>query len=325
MHRPYRYLLLVLLLAAPLCAQQKRRVAVMDFNYATVQSQVTALFGTNQDVGKGIVDLLIDRLVNDGTYRVIERQAMTKLIAEQNFSNSNRADTTTAAKIGKLLGVDTIIIGDITQFGRDDHSTGAGAAASGLSKYGLGGIGVHKSKAVVAITARMVDVNTGEILASTTASGQSSRSGADLVGAGGGATGAGGGGFNMGSSNFGQTILGEAVKQSVDKLAIGLEANAAKLPVAAPPPRVPVSGLVADATGNDITINVGASAGVRVGDTLAITRVGRVIKDPATGKPLRSIETQLGQITVTSVDDGSAVGTFSGTGVVKVGDKVKTP
>ncbi len=325
MRRTNILIALSLFCTASLFAQEKRRVAVMDFNYGTVATSVAAIFGTNQDVGRGIVDLLVDRLVNDGTYRVIERQAMSKLIAEQNFSNSNRADPTSAAKIGKLLGVDTIIVGDITQFGRDDHNTSAGGVGSTLGHYGLGGVGVHKAKAVVAVTARMVDVNTGEILASVTGTGESSRSGTDLAGGGASGWSGGGGHLDMGSSNFGQTIIGEAVKASVAQLATGLEANSAKLPVAAAPAPVPVAGLVADATGNDIVINVGSSSGVKVGDKLAITRVSRVIKDPTTGKPLRSIETPIGQLTITSVDAGSAVGTFTGTGPVKVGDTVKTP
>ncbi|HEY6374953.1 MAG TPA: CsgG/HfaB family protein, partial [Edaphobacter sp.] len=262
MRRTNALIVLSLLVTAPLFAQEKRRVAVMDFNYGTVATSVAAIFGTNQDVGKGIVDLLIDRLVNDGTYRVIERQAMSKLIAEQNFSNSNRADPASAAKIGKLLGVDTIIVGDITQFGRDDHNTSAGGVGSTLGHYGLGGIGVHKAKAVVAVTARMVDVNTGEILASVTGTGESTRSGTDLGGGGASGWSGGGGHLDMGSSNFGQTIIGEAVKASVAQLATGLESNSAKLPVAAAPAPVPVSGLVADATGNDIVINVGSSSGV---------------------------------------------------------------
>ena len=52
--------------------QEKHRVAVMDFGYGTVMTSVQALFGSNQDVGKGIVDLLVNQLVNDGTYRIIE-------------------------------------------------------------------------------------------------------------------------------------------------------------------------------------------------------------------------------------------------------------
>src|SRR6266704_119164 len=98
-------------------AQSKKRVAVLNFDYATVQSGVAAIFGSNQDVGKGIADLLVDKLVTDGTYSVIERKMLDKILAEQNFSNSDRADATSAAKIGKVLGVDAIIIGSITQFG----------------------------------------------------------------------------------------------------------------------------------------------------------------------------------------------------------------
>ena len=106
----------------------------MNFDYATVQSSVAALFGTNQDIGKGIADILVDKLVNDGAYSVIERKQLDKILAEQNFSNSDRADPNSAAKIARILGVDAIIVGSITQFGRDDKSTdvGGGAASSAL-------------------------------------------------------------------------------------------------------------------------------------------------------------------------------------------------
>src|SRR5690348_11177726 len=116
---------LVLVSGAVLRAQAaatKHRIAVLDFNYATVMTTSQAVFGTNVDIGKGISDMLIDRLVNDGTFRVIERNQIDKILNEQNFSNSNRADPATAAKIGHVLGVDAVIVGDITQFGRDDQS-----------------------------------------------------------------------------------------------------------------------------------------------------------------------------------------------------------
>ena len=102
---------------------RKKRVAIFDFDYATVQTASAAAFGTNVDVGKGISDLLVRHLVQDGTYSVIERKAMDKILAEQNFSNSDRADANSAAKIGRLLGVDAIIVGSITQFGNDNSST----------------------------------------------------------------------------------------------------------------------------------------------------------------------------------------------------------
>jgi curli biogenesis system outer membrane secretion channel CsgG len=324
-----RKFLLVLLLGVlafqPAWSQDKHRVAVMDFGYGTVETSVQAIFGTNQDIGKGITDLLVNQLVNDGTYRVFERAALDKILNEQNFSNSDRANPATAAKIGALAGVDTIIIGDITTFGRDDKNYGGGAVGYGLGKFGMGGLGVHKAKAVVEITARMVDVNTGEILASVTGRGESKRSGTDMLGGGGSGWSGGGGHLDMGSSNFGQTIIGEATTASVAQIATGLDGKSGSLPTAAAPAVTPVDGLVADASTDDIIINVGSGAGVKVGDTLAVTRVLRTVKDPATGKVLRTIDQPVGTLTITSVDASSAVGKFSGTGKPAVGDRIKRP
>lgn len=41
-------------------ADAKKSVAVLNFDYATVQSGVAAIFGTNQDIGKGVADLLVE-------------------------------------------------------------------------------------------------------------------------------------------------------------------------------------------------------------------------------------------------------------------------
>src|SRR4051794_35902382 len=227
----------------------RHRIAVLDFNYATVMTTSEAVFGSNQDIGKGISDMLIDRLTNNGTYRVIERNALNKVLAEQNFSNSNRADNSTAAKIGHVLGVDAIITGDITQFGRDDQNKNLGGVLGRWDKYGLGNVNTQKSKAVVAVTARIIDVNTGEILASVSGKGESTRSGTNLLGAGGSGGTYGGGAGGMNSSNFAQTIIGEAVTRAVTQLAQGLEQKSASLPVAH---AAPVAGLVADVSTSDI-------------------------------------------------------------------------
>src|SRR6201997_1464951 len=123
--------------ATPPPGGRKKRVAIFDFDFATVQSASAALFGTNIDVGKGISDLLVRHLVQDGTYSVIERQAMSKILAEQNFSNSNRADPNSAAKIGKLLGVDAIVVGSITQFGNDNQHQNVGGGGGGWGRFGI--------------------------------------------------------------------------------------------------------------------------------------------------------------------------------------------
>ena len=305
--------------SAPAAPAVKHRVAVMNFDYGTVRTTVAQIFGTDQDVGRGISDLLVQKLVQDGKYSVIERNALDKILTEQNFSNSDRADSTTAAKIGKILGVDAIIIGSITQFGRDDKHTNVGGGGYGLGKFGLGGVGKSEAKAVVAVSARMVNTTTGEILAAVTGMGQSTRGSTSLLGAGGGWSGGGGGGLDMGSSNFANTILGEAVHKAVDDTGAQLDAAVDKVPTI----KLEINGLVADVSGNTLILNVGKKVGVKVGDKLIVSRQVRVVKDPATGKVIKSVEDKIGEAMVTEVDNDSATATFSGSGAAKVGDVVK--
>jgi Flagellar assembly protein T, C-terminal domain/Curli production assembly/transport component CsgG len=172
---------------------------------------------------------------------------------------------------------------------------------------------------VVGISARMVNTSTGEILAAVTGTGESTRSSTSLLGAGGGWSGGGGGGLDMGSSNFANTILGEAVHKAVDDTGAQLNGAVDKVPTI----KLEVNGLVADVSGNTLIVNVGKKAGVKVGDKLTVTRQVRVVKDPATGKVIKSVEDRVGEMTVTETDSDSATGTFSGSGPAKVGDVVK--
>ena len=321
MRKALTTLFVILSVTSGAWAQNKKLVAVLDFDYGTVRSAVQTYFGTDQDVGKGISLLLEQKLVQDGKYRIIDRNSMDKILKEQNFSNSDRVDPTSAAKIGRILGVSAIITGSVTQFGRDDKHVGVGGGGYGLGKYGLGGIGKNDSKAVVNVTAKLIDINTAEILAVCTGTGESKRGGFKLGGGGGGWTGGGGGAVDMGSSNFGQTILGEAVNASVANLGQQLDDKADSLPTV----KVMVAGLVADVEGNTLILNVGTRAGIKVGDRLEVLHKGKEIRDPATGKVLKTINTKLGDITITEADEASATGTFSGPALPKVGDVAQTP
>jgi curli biogenesis system outer membrane secretion channel CsgG len=306
--------------AAQAAPQRKPRIAVLDFDYATVMSYSSAMFGSNVDVGKGITDLLVTGLVKDGTFSIIERKALDKIMAEQNFSNSQRADPTSAAKLGKLLGVDAIIVGSITQFGNETKKTNIGGGGGGWNRFGVGGVGHSNSKANVGITARIVNVDTGEILGVAEGAGQSSRSSTSMLGGGGGWNGWGGGNVDFGSSNFQETIIGEAVKIAVDKLTADVVSNAPEVSVRT----ITVEGVVAAVDGGQIILNVGRRAGVKVGDQLEVVRVTKEIKDPDTGAVIRRLTSSIGIIKATDVDDASAVCTaVSGSGF-KTGDRVKS-
>jgi curli biogenesis system outer membrane secretion channel CsgG len=301
-------------------AKRRPRIAIMDFDYATVQTASSAMFGTNVDVGKGIADLLVTDLVKDGTFSIIERKALDKIMGEQNFSNSDRADPASAAKLGKLLGVDAILVGSITQFGNETKKTNVGGGGGNWGGFGLGGFGHSNSKANVGITARLVNVDTGEIIAVAEGAGQSSRSSTSMLGGGGNWHGWGGGNADFGSSDFQQTIIGEATKTAVDKLSADLISDASKVGVRT----ITVEGLVAAVDGGQIILNVGAKAGIKVGDQLEVLRVTKEIKDPVTGNVLRRLTTTVGIIKATDVDDVSSICTaVSGSGF-QAGDRVKT-
>jgi curli biogenesis system outer membrane secretion channel CsgG len=215
--------LVVLTFAAPAAAQSTRAtVALLDFDFGTIDH-----WWGNQDIGKGIADLLVDGLVEDGSYRVIERKRLDAILAEQNFSNSDRADPAAAkiAKIGKALGVKYLIVGSITKFGMEDKGMKIGGGGWGGGKFGLGEVGTKKGKATVAIAARMIDTATGEIMAVAKGEGTSSRSGLLLGGAGNHAAGS----IEFGASNFRETVLGEATDAAVKTVVSKLVAAKSRL------------------------------------------------------------------------------------------------
>jgi curli biogenesis system outer membrane secretion channel CsgG len=317
---PLCVVLLFITALSPASAQRRPRVAVLDFDYGTVRTSVQAVFGTDVDLGKGITQMLVTNLVKDGTYSVIERATMDKILGEQNFSNSNRADASSAAKIGKLLGVDAIIVGTITEFGNETKNQGLGGGGGSGWTGALAGIHHSKSSTNVALNARIVNVDTGEIMGVAEGAGTSSRSSTGVGGGGGNWNGHGGGAVDFGSSNFQNTIIGEATKAAVDKLSTDVITDASKVSVRT----IAIEGVVAAVDSGQIVLNIGTKAGVKVGDQFTVLRVTKEIKDPTTGAVLRKLTTNVGVIKATDVDEVSAVcNAISGAGF-KVGDTIKT-
>lgn len=155
-----------LTLSGPVFAQSRPQIAVLDFEFGTVDN-----WWGQHDIGKGIADQLVDALVNDGTFRVIERKKLEAILNEQDFAASGRADPSaqTMAKIGKVLGVKYMLVGSITKF--SNESRGGGLRVKGI---GLGGT---KTKSEVQITGRVIDMTTGEIMISAKGKGESSKGG----------------------------------------------------------------------------------------------------------------------------------------------------
>ena len=193
-------------------AQSKRPlIAVMDFDYGTIDN-----WWGQYDIGKGMADQVVNALLEDGSFRVIERKKLDTILAEQDFAASDRADPSAAklAKMGKVLGVKYILAGSITKFSTEKR--GGGASIKGVH---LGG---SKAKSQVALTARVIDATTGEILISAKGLGESNK----------------GGGFDFAKSGFGvgtnaeewrNSALGDAQEKACNEFVAALVAKKDRL------------------------------------------------------------------------------------------------
>lgn len=195
---------------------KKKLVAVLDFDATAVGTDV---LGDKVDVGKGIAGLLAQQLAKEGTYLVVDSKTMSAGLAEHNFSKSDRYDYEFAVKLGKRLGADGVILGNVTLFGKDSHERPVPQDEMVRRKI----------KARVTAEARIVDVATGEIAAAESGRGESKREGISLTSGGSNWHDFRSGKFGLDSSEFQETILGEAVTDVVVQLTTALAADASKL------------------------------------------------------------------------------------------------
>jgi curli biogenesis system outer membrane secretion channel CsgG len=295
--------------AGPTAQADKKRVIVDEFDYSAVKTQVQAVFNTQQDIGKGIRAMLVTRLAQANKVVVVERAKLATLTKEQDFSPSTWCKHGTGARVGQISGADALLSGDIIIFGRDDKKKSV--KGGGLIGGAFGAIASSKNedKAVVAIDYRLIDAETSEVIATGEARGESVRKG-NALGAIGGAIGKGVAGVqvDMTSSNFAETIIGEATQDCVNKLAAILleQTGSMKKTVRE------VEGRVADVSGKTIVLNVGSVDGVNVGEVFEVLRIVREVKDPVTKETLDVVTEKTGEMTITSVRDKIATGTYAG-------------
>jgi|HubBroStandDraft_6_1064221.scaffolds.fasta_scaffold11272_3 curli biogenesis system outer membrane secretion channel CsgG len=312
------WLLVLCSVACPQSTTPKKRVAVLNFEDDTSGSIATsgAFGGSAKDAGKGISALLIEKLLQGGNYTVVDQSALKKALDEQNRSDADDADPyALAARIGRMLGLDAMIVGRITRFGPDPAPKDPGGSHSGMS--------TRKSKAYVDITARVLNMTTAEVAAVITATGESAHSGDVMritVKAGHGQP---KNTQEMLSGEFLDSLLSEATRNAVDQIAAQLNSVAEKIPTL----RIEMDGLVAEVAGNSVTLNLGKKSGVKVGDKLVVLREVRAAADAQSGgsvPPVVEVVEKVGEATVTEAGDVYSTAVFSGPGQVHVGDHVKS-
>jgi len=251
----------------------KRRVGVVDFVNKTKYGEAR--------LGSSATDVLITELAKSGKFILVERDRMGKLLEEQKLGMSGAIDANTAARVGRILGLNAIVTGSISEFG----STTEG------SEYLLAQSKRQVVKATVDI--RVVDAETGQILYADSGSGLGQKKSGGVLGLG-------------TRQSYDESLEQEALRAAIVKFVNNIVAQVEKKPW---------SCRVADADSTSIYLNAGSDSNLPVGKTLSVFKIGREIKDPATGLVLGNTEEKIGEIKTVRYfgDDGSVAELVKGT------------
>ena len=174
MMKPFKHSVLALVIAMGLFvsgivhAESKPVISIADF-----KKTVTVNWWGGQ-IGRDMADMLANELMGTRQFRVVERQKIGALLAEQDLAASGRIKKGTGAKTGELTGAEYLVTGTVTSYQEGVADTGGGLSFKGIS---LGG---SKGKAYIAVDLRVIDTTTGEVVDSRTVEANSSKSGLRL-------------------------------------------------------------------------------------------------------------------------------------------------
>ncbi|MBU4313839.1 MAG: hypothetical protein KJ821_03480 [Actinobacteria bacterium] len=231
------------------------------------------IWRSDSPLAAGATDLMVNALLSTNRFRVFERSKLDAILQEQDFQHfSGLVDQATAVKLGKMIGVDAILTGSITNI--------SFKKAEGIK---IGPLKVGKSSAKVVMTIRIIDVTTGEILFSTVQEEMASKSaisGVLPIPIPGG----------IGFSHEEAVDILSAVELICNKVVLNFVAKMDKKTVELS--SAPLEGYVVKVESTSsggiiqVYINLGESSGIKVGDEIRIYREGEVILDPKTNEIL---------------------------------------
>lgn len=254
----------------------------------------------NWKIGDGIADMLVHALMNTGRYTVIERRELGNVVQEirlqrdPNFRPEGRAET------GRLKNVQYLIKGTITDFGHvSDHRLGFWHR---LLRFTEGG-----STAVLGMTLYVIDVESGQILASEAID--------ERVRAGNVAAEGTYKDVAFGGSVFYRTPLGKATRRAISRAVSRIAATIAQ---------ERWHPQVAAVDAHTLVITGGTDRRLRVGDKFQVLSRGPLVTDPDTGDVLGAREARVvGEVIVEEVNARFSVARVIDGSEFKVGQSLR--
>ncbi len=222
----------------PSAKRLKLKIAIGRFSNETRYGRTFVTDGAGDPLGKQASDMLSARLVESGSFLVFERPDLGKILHEQAISGQ-----------ANLIGVDTLILGSVTEFGR--ATTGEVGFLSATKR--------QTARAKVEI--RLADARTGQVFFSASGAGEALSEAGEVAGFGSRAA-------YDGSLN--DKAIGAAVSDVMNALVTKLRERTWRADI------LKVQGAMAITSG-------GARQGLKPGDELAVMRSGGGVRSPQSG------------------------------------------
>ena len=239
----------------------------------------------DNEILQGMTQEITDKLVSKDKIKVIERTRLKKVIEEQKLGQSGLLDSTTAAKVGRILGVDSIVLTTLTYM----------EVEKGVS-FGVGPFKTSGVKAKVTLTGRLVDTTTAEIKSSFKGQGKASDRSFKISNY---------EGISFGSKAFKKSALGKSINKATDSF-VGNLAKELKNSNS-----TVKTGKIVKVLGNKLIIKVDPS-------NLMVGKVAKVVKEVEVEELDNPVTMKVGEVKIISKSDGAVVAK-----IVKTEDSLK--
>lgn len=258
----------------PAAPTLKRKIALGRISNETNYGQSLLRDQHDDPLGKQVTDLLSKALTESGAYLVFERPDISRLEAESRLTGNEL----------NVIGVDALIIGSLTEFGRKNIGETGFLSSS------------KRQVAFAKVDLRVVDTSTSQVLFATSGAGEASTETASTMGFGSRA------GYD---GTLNDAAIRQAVSEAVNRISFQMSAR-------------PWQTYILRAEAGRLFLSGGKSQGINPGMVFDVHTRGETIKSPQTGADITLPGVQVASIRVdstfgdTELNEGSVASIVAG-------------
>jgi curli biogenesis system outer membrane secretion channel CsgG len=260
----------------PVAPTLKRKIAVARFSNSTRYGKSLLSDNESDPLADQAADMLISRLIDSGRFIVFERDNLDAIARENEILKLGAS--------ANLVGVDALIIGSVTEFGRSTEGQSGFLSST------------KKQSAKATVEARLVDPRSGLAIFSASGKGESSVESGEVAGFGSQAA---------YDAKINDAAISAAISDLTSELVGKLQAR-----------RWTTDVLRVDAA--NVFLSGGSRQGLKVGDRFAVETRGEIVKSGQSGLPITLPGQRIAELQITSFfgddeySEGSAASITSG-------------